>query len=326
MSIGPLMIDVQGVSLDAVDKELLQHPLVGGVIVFARNVESPAQVRELTDAMRRAAKKPLLIAVDQEGGRVRRLREGFSALPPMRDIKTPQQAREMGWLMASEVRAVGIDISFAPVLDLDFGVSSVIGDRSLGRDVNDVVTVARAYIAGMREAGMLATGKHFPGHGFVVADSHTDIPRDDRVMAEIERDCLNVFKQLSGELGAVMAAHVIYPQVDSLPAGFSVRWMRDVLRRQLQFNGCIFSDDLSMHGASVAGDALARARAAHEAGCDMLLVCNDRASAIQVIDGFRPATDSASCARIQRLVAAQFGQLAHLQHQTRWQHAQTFLV
>lgn len=323
---GPVMLDVQGLELSAEDRELLQHPVVGGVILFGRNVESPAQVRALTDAMRAAAKAPLLIAVDQEGGRVRRLRDGFSHLPALREIKTMQKASEMGWLMASEVRAVGIDISFAPVLDLDFGVSSVIGDRSLGRDVAEVVTLARAYIAGMREAGMLATGKHFPGHGFVAADSHTAIPLDQRSFAEIERDCLNVFTQLSDDLAAVMAAHVIYPQIDSIPAGFSARWLQGILRQRINFKGCVFSDDLSMHGASVAGDALARARAAQDAGCDMLLVCNDRASAIQVVDGLAQYLSSDSRDRIARLMAAQFGQLAALQQQTRWQQAQSFLA
>ncbi len=320
------MLDVQGHELTAEDREILQHPAVGGVILFARNVDTPEQVRALTGAMRAAAKQPLLIAVDQEGGRVQRLKNGFSKLPPLRQIDSVQKARELGWLMATEVRAVGIDISFAPVLDLDFGVSSVIGDRSLGRDVSQVVSLARAYIAGMREAGMLATGKHFPGHGFVVADSHVAIPIDERPFAEIDRDCLQVFRALSGELGAVMAAHVIYPQVDSAPAGFSARWLLDVLRAQLQFKGCIFSDDLSMHGASVAGDAVARARAALEAGCDMLLVCNDRASAIQTIDALPHRMPSEQRERVARMLASDFPALTAVQQLPRWRESQRWLA
>jgi beta-N-acetylhexosaminidase len=320
------MLDVQGHELTPEDRELLAHPVVGGVILFARNVDSVAQVRALTDAMRAAAKRPLLIAVDQEGGRVQRLKNGFSRLPPLRQITSPQQAREMGWLMANEVRAVGIDISFAPVLDLDFGVSSVIGDRSLGRDVDTVVGLARAYIAGMREAGMLATGKHFPGHGFVVADSHVDIPVDERTLVEIERDCLSVFRLLAAELGAMMAAHVIYPQIDPVPAGFSTRWLKTILRQQLQFNGCVFSDDLSMHGASVAGDAVARARAALEAGCDMLLVCNDRASAIQVIDALPHQIASEQRLRIAQMVANDYPTMVNTIQSSRWQAAQRWLA
>lgn len=332
MTLGPLMLDLKALSLDAEERELIQHPVVGGVILFARNVESPSQVRALTDAIRRESGRDLLIAIDQEGGRVRRLREGFSSLPALRalgpesDAAALKRAREIGWLMASEVRAVGCDISFAPVLDLDYGTSVVIGDRSLGAEPDAVVALARAYLAGMAEAGMRGTGKHFPGHGYVAADSHTDVPVDERTPEQIAR-CLSVFSALAGELGGVMPAHVIYPALDSVPACFSRYWLQTVLRGQLQFHGCIFSDDLAMAGAHVVGDYHARARAALDAGCDMVLVCNDREGAIETLECLPQKIASEQSARIASLCQRQpSAVLAGLQQEPRWQQAQSLLV
>ena len=332
MTLGPLMLDLQGFSLDAEERELLRHPAVGAVILFARNVESAEQVRALTDAIRRESGRNLLIAVDQEGGRVRRLREGFSQLPALRalgpqaDAEAQRRARELGWLMASEVRAVGCDISFAPVLDLDYGTSAVIGDRSIGPEPAQVIPLASAYLAGMRDAGMLGTGKHFPGHGVVAADSHTHLPIDERTPEQIGR-CLSVFRALAAELGGIMPAHVIYPALDSLPAGFSRYWLQTVLRGELNFQGCIFSDDLSMAGAHVVGDYRARAHAALDAGCDMVLVCNDRKGAIETLEALPQKIAREQSERIAALCQRQPSvQLAGLQQQPRWQQAQQYLL
>ncbi|NQD37619.1 beta-N-acetylhexosaminidase [Permianibacter sp. IMCC34836] len=332
MALGPLMLDLKGYSLDAEERELIRHPAVGGVILFARNIATAEQVRALTDAIRAESGRHLLIAVDQEGGRVQRLREGFSRLPPLRtlgpeaDAEAQRRARELGWLMASEVRAVGCDISFAPVLDLDYGTSVVIGDRSFGPDPAQVVPLARAYLNGMRDAGMLGTGKHFPGHGFVAADSHTEVPVDERSAEEIGR-CLSVFKALAAELGGIMPAHVIYPALDALPAGFSRYWLQTVLRGQLQFAGCIFSDDLAMAGAHVVGDYHARAHAALDAGCDMVLVCNDRAGAIETLQALPQRIPREQSDRIAALCQRQASvQVASLQQDPRWQRAQALLA
>jgi len=332
MMLGALMLDLKGYSLDAEERELICHPAVGGVILFARNIADAGQVRALTAAIRAESRRNLLIAVDQEGGRVQRLREGFSRLPALRalgpaaDAEAQRRARELGWLMASEVRAVGCDISFAPVLDLDYGTSVVIGDRSLGSEPEQVVSLARAYLNGMRDAGMFGTGKHFPGHGFVAADSHTHLPVDERPKHEIER-CLSVFRALAGDLGGVMPAHVIYPALDSLPAGFSHYWLQTVLRDQMQFKGCIFSDDLAMAGAHAVGDYRARANAALTAGCDMVLVCNDRAGAIETLQALPQRIAREQSDRIAALCQRQSAQEVNvLQNSERWQQAQTLLA
>lgn len=279
---GSLMLDIGGTWLTAEDRQLLRQPEVGGVIVFARNIESPRQVRELCQSIR-ALRPDLLLAVDQEGGRVQRLRQGFVRLPAMRAIAesaaAEQLAEHCGWLMASEVLAVGLDLSFAPVLDLDHQRSAVVGSRAFEGDPLRAATLAGAFIRGMRQAGMAATGKHFPGHGWAEADSHVAIPVDERSLEAIRATDLQPFKLLARELAAVMPAHVIYPQVDAQPAGFSRRWLQDILRAELGFAGVIFSDDLSMAGAHVAGDAGQRIEAALRAGCDMGLVCNDRGAA-----------------------------------------------
>lgn len=289
--IGALMLDIEGTSLNQEDEKLLRAEQVGGLILFGRNIDNPAQVRQLTDSIRQV-RPDILIAVDQEGGRVQRLRNGFSRLPPMRTFGQLLQheaeqalllAEQCGWLMAIEVLAVGIDFSFAPVLDVD-GISHVIGDRGFHPGKEGVISLAGAFMRGMHRAGMATTGKHFPGHGSVEADSHVAAPVDHRSLQEIEENDMQPFVQLKAHLDALMPAHVIYDQVDPNPAGFSPFWLQDIIRNKLQFDGVLFSDDLSMQAACVAGGADARIKAALNAGCDMGLVCNDRAAACVALD------------------------------------------
>ncbi len=279
---GSLMLDIAGTWLTAEDRQLLRQPEVGGLILFARNIENLLQVQELCRAIR-AVRPDLLLAVDQEGGRVQRLRRDFVRLPAMREFASRPNAQELaeicGWVMATEVLAVGLDFSFAPVLDLDYQRSAVVGSRAFEGDPQRASELAGAFIRGMHSAGMAATGKHFPGHGWAEADSHVAIPVDERGLDELRGQDLVPFRKLAAELDAVMPAHVIYPQIDDRPAGFSRRWLQDVLRDELGFRGLIFSDDLSMAGAHVVGDAASRIEAALMAGCDMGLVCNDRGAA-----------------------------------------------
>jgi beta-N-acetylhexosaminidase len=291
MTLGALMLDLEGLALTDIEKDLLRHPHVGGVILFARNFASVEQVSALVAAIR-TQRPELIVAVDQEGGRVQRFREGFVRLPPMKVFgdhyaTEPMQARTLayqcGWLMAVEVLAVGVDISFAPILDVDNGISQIIGDRAFHADPQIAVLLLREFIRGMHDAGMAATGKHFPGHGSVAADSHVALPVDTRSWAEIEAHDLRPFRDLSGELQGIMPAHVIYSKIDGRPAGFSSFWLQDILREQLRFDGVIFSDDLSMEGAVAAGSFSDRAHAALDAGCDMVLVCNHRAGALEVL-------------------------------------------
>ncbi|WP_089604267.1 beta-N-acetylhexosaminidase [Acinetobacter piscicola] len=290
--IGALMLDIAGTKLTQEDIELLQAPQVGGMILFSRNIESPAQVRALTDHMRQI-RPDILIAVDQEGGRVQRLRTGFTLLPAMGHfgelyLTQPEKALDLaekcGWLMAIEVLAVGIDFSFAPVLDIN-AISDVIGDRAFAKNVQDIVPLASAFMTGMQRAGMATTGKHFPGHGSVKADSHVAAAIDHREYQEIYNNDMQSFIQLQSQLNALMPAHVIYAKVDPNPAGFSPYWIQKVLRQELKYDGVLFSDDLSMQAACVAGHADARIRAALDAGCDMGLVCNDRESACIALTG-----------------------------------------
>ena len=283
---GSLMLDLQGHWLSAAERAILRQPQVCGVMLFARNVASRQQVSQLCRSIR-AVRPDLLIAVDQEGGRVQRLRRGFSRLPCMRAIAESdaavENARLIGWLMASEVQAVGIDFSFAPVLDLDYGHNQVIGDRAFSGQPEQVIELGASFMRGMHQAGMATVGKHFPGHGWVDADSHFALPVDNRDLATIESKDLRVFASLGQQMTAVMPAHVIYPVVDEHPAGFSSVWLQQILRHQLGFGGLMFSEDLSMAGAHVAGDIQARTRAAFAAGCDIALVCNDRGAAEQAL-------------------------------------------
>jgi beta-N-acetylhexosaminidase len=284
LPLGPVMADVAGPELTGDDVRRLQHPLISAIILFARNYESPQQLRKLCASIHAVRDPQLLIAVDHEGGRVQRFREGFTVIPPMRVLgelhaqNAPQSlelARSLGIIMGAELVEHGIDFSFAPVLDLDWGESGVIGNRSFNRDPKVVSALAGALIDGLHQAGTASCGKHYPGHGFVKADSHHEIPRDERAYAAIMADDMVPFKVLAPKLDSVMPAHVIYEQVDANPAGFSPKWLRQVLRSELGFDGVIFSDDLSMEGASVAGGVVARANAAFQAGCDMVLLCND---------------------------------------------------
>lgn len=301
------MIDIAGLALTDLDRERLIHPLVGGLILFARNYQSPEQLSQLTAEIHGLRSPSLLVAIDHEGGRVQRCREGFTRLPPMRRLgelweRNPQEAisaaRDIGYVLAAELRQTGVDLSFTPVLDLDWGRSGVIGDRSFHSDPTVVSRLAGALIEGLQRAGMAACGKHFPGHGWAEADSHVAIPVDDRSIEALSRD-IEPYRQL--KLDAVMPAHVIYPCVDNKSAGFSVKW-NNILRNDLKFDGVIFSDDLSMEAASIAGDIVGRASAAWSAGCDMLLVCNAPDAVGELLNRWNPVFDAVRSARIARLL------------------------
>ena len=289
---GRLMLDLAGTSLADHERDQLQNPHIGGVILFARNVESREQISALVKQIR-AASAHLLVAVDQEGGRVQRFRDGFTRFPPMQklgDLVAQDSAaglaltKDAGWLMAAEVIACGLDISFAPVLDVDRDTSSIIGDRSFSDQPIAVIEIAQAFINGMHEAGMAATGKHFPGHGGIVADSHLEAPVDTRSWDELEAHDLKPFDALSGSLDGIMPAHITFPAVDPDSVGFSSFWLQTILRKRLGFEGVIFSDDLTMKGADIAGGYVDKAKLALDAGCDMILVCNCPEGAIEVLD------------------------------------------
>ncbi len=306
---GPLMVDIGGFELSDLDRERLTHPLVGGLILFTRNYQNPEQLSRLTTEVHALRSPPLLIGIDHEGGRVQRCREGYTRLPPMRRLgqlweRNPDEAlsaaHDIGYVLATDLRKNGIDLSFTPVLDLDWQRSAVIGDRSFHGDPQVVAKLAGALIAGLHRAGMSACGKHFPGHGWALADSHVAIPVDERSLAELASD-MAPYRHL--DLDAVMPAHVIYPQVDARPAGFSPVWIA-MLRNELGFGGVIFSDDLSMHGASVAGDIVERATAAWNAGCDMLPVCNTPDAVRALLERWRPEPDQRRAERIARHLPA----------------------
>lgn len=300
---GPAMIGIAGTVLDQADRERLLHPVVGGVILFTRNFTSKRQLAELCDSIHALREPALVIGVDHEGGRVQRFRDGFSELAPMRtlgvawdqDVATAAtDARHVGTVIGGELRACGLDLSFAPVLDLDYGNSEVIGQRALHRNPNAVAHLAAALRAGLNAAGMAACGKHFPGHGFVAADSHTDLPVDERPLEALLADDLVPFAALVPlGLESMMAAHVVYPSVENVPAGYSRRWCTDILRGRLGFDGLLFSDDLGMAGACTAGDLMARADAALEAGCDVALACNDFDGIDALLSHWRPGASRA---------------------------------
>lgn len=336
MSLGPVMLDVAGTALSAEDRELLQHPAVGGVILFARNYQNPMQLVALIAAIRAVREPHLLVAVDQEGGRVQRFREGFHRLPPAGYYAALYQylpeaakhaAQRMGWLMASELQAVGVDFSFAPVLDLDRGLSRVIGDRAFGQDTPTVMALTGAWMQGARLAGMVSVGKHFPGHGGVTADSHEALPCDERSWATLWAEDIAPFGHLIAQgLEAVMPSHVVYSCVDAAPAGFSARWLQEILRGQMGFQGVIFSDALDMAAAAAVGDFVGRAKAALAAGCDQLLMCNNRAAAIAVVEALADYRDLAAQARLSRLYSRHFTSLQHAQQQPYWAEAEAVLA
>ncbi|SDH52373.1 beta-N-acetylhexosaminidase [Propionivibrio dicarboxylicus] len=304
---GPLMIDIGGIELTDADRVRLQHPLVGGLILFSRNFKSTEQLARLAEEIHKLRSPRLLIAIDHEGGRVQRCREGFTRLPPMRSLgrlweeapqRAVQAARDIGFVLAAELRMCNVDLSFTPVLDLDWGRSSVIGDRAFHGNPDAVIELAGGLIEGLHRAGMSACGKHFPGHGWATADSHVAMPVDERDLDALQED-IKPYRHLA--LDAVMPAHVIYPCLDEKTSGFSSRW-NAFLRNNINFDGVVFSDDLSMEGASVAGDVVARTEAAWSAGCDMLLLCNASDAVDQVLERWHPTIDRIRSNRIARLL------------------------
>jgi beta-N-acetylhexosaminidase len=333
MPLGPLMIDVDGLELSESDKEILCHPLVGGVILFSRNYESTKQMSDLCQQIHGLRNEALLISVDHEGGRVQRFREGFTRIPCMQKLgelydvnqaEALQAAENVAWLMAAELHEVGVDFTFAPVLDINYGRSEVIGDRSFSGNKKTLAQLASSFQRGLQKAGMVSIGKHFPGHGAVIPDSHIEIPIDERAYETIVEEDVYPFKQLIKEgMDGVMPAHVIYQSVDELPAGFSPFWIQTVLRGELGFKGTIFSDDISMHGASVIGNYEQRARQALKAGCDMVLVCNNREGAEQVIDALSSNTTlkGVSSTRLSEMRSNGFAESGHVRESNKWQLA-----
>jgi beta-N-acetylhexosaminidase len=321
------MVDVAGTELTAEDRHVLAHPLVGAVILFPRNFASSEQLEALVREIRAVRTPPLLVAVDHEGGRVQRFREGFTVLPPQRAVGhaydlDPEHGRRLawqcGWLLAAELRAIGVDISFAPCIDLDYGASEVIGDRAYHRDPEVVARLAIACMQGMRTAGMAATAKHFPGHGAVVADSHKALPVDRRPLAELAEDLLPYRRMIANGLSSVMVAHVQFPEVDDAPAGFSRRWIQQELRWGLGFTGAVFSDDLSMGGAAFAGTVPERARRALAAGCDLVPICNDRPAVLAALAELAGEPDPLSQVRLVRLHGRAMPPRAQPEQTARW--------
>lgn len=333
MSLGPVMLDIDGLALSPADRDLLREPAVGGVILFARNFESVDQVTDLVSQIRALRSPPLLVAVDHEGGRVQRFRDGFTVMPPMRHIGREYDrdreaglavARQAGWLIASELRAAGIDLCFAPCVDLDWGISDIIGNRSFHRKPDAVSELAEAFARGLRSAGMAAVAKHFPGHGAVVADSHVRLPVDRRDYGLILDDMRPYERMMNtGVVAGVMLAHIVYREIDNMPAGFSEYWIQRELRSRLGFGGAVFCDDLSMKATASYGSMAKRARLSLDAGCDMILVCNDRDASHQAVDALNDYSNPLSLVRLARLHGT--GQMLResLLASEEWQEANT---
>ena len=332
LPLGPVMLALEGTQLTDAERRRLSHPLAGGVILFSGNFATSEQLVRLTAEIHALRNPPLVIAVDHEGGRVQRFRDGFTALPAMRELggawdhgqqHARHLAQELGFVLAAELLAHGVDVSLAPVLDVDRGVSSVIGDRAFHSDPHTIGELARALLHGFKQAGMSGVGKHFPGHGHVSADSHHEVPVDERTYQEIEAVDLVPFRRLiEAGLGGVMPAHVIYPRVDDQPAGFSTVWLKQVLRGRLGFDGVIFSDDLGMEGARVAGGMTERARAALGAGCDMVLLCSYLDVVDELLDNLSYAMPAVSLARLARMHGRQLpGGMVKLREDVRYARA-----
>ena len=331
--LGSVFIDIAGATLTADDTRRLQHPATGGLVLFSRNYQTPEQITELIAEIRALRSPSLLIAVDQEGGRVQRFQTGFTRLPAAAALlehtageitQACEMAKTFGWLMAAELRSVGVDFSFAPVLDLDYGLSSIIGDRAFAAQATDVSRLGQAWMQGARTAGMISVGKHFPGHGGVQLDSHLDLPIDTRDIQQIEQQDLQPFQHLITEgLEAIMPAHLVYTAYDSHPAGFSSRWLQHILREKLGFDGAILSDDLNMQAAITCYPTAAeRATAALQAGCDALLICNNPTAADEILETVPQISTPTAANRLARL----YGQptsfdLSTLQQQHRWRAA-----
>ena len=323
--IGPIMLDVAGLTLSEHEKDVINHPNTGAVILFARNYREPEQITQLITEIRNARNGKILIAVDQEGGRVQRFQNGFTRLPPACCYAdAPELAETAGWLMASELLSVDVDFSFAPVLDIDCGVSEVIGNRSFAKETEMATTLASSFRKGMNTAGMAATGKHFPGHGAVAVDSHLASPIDERDLASIRaKDLLPFIALINEGLEAVMPAHVVYKNVDPNPAGFSPFWIQQILRKELGFQGVVFSDDLSMEGAAFAGDYTDRAKLAQAAGCDMLLVCNNPSAAERVLEALPITRDTQREIRLNKMQGKPKMSREQLLFSEKWQLSST---
>lgn len=326
--LGPLMCGIQGTSLLQEERDQLRHPLIGGVILFTRNYDSPEQLKELTSELRSLRNPPLIIAVDHEGGRVQRFRENFAALPAMGHLgdlhdRDPERsvklARQFGWMMAAELLHHGVDLSFSPVLDIGNPVSSVIGDRAFHRQPEIIARLANAWIRGMADAGMASVGKHFPGHGSVEGDSHHMLPFDQRSLRDIMTLDVEAFRHvMATRLDGIMMAHVVYSNVDDNPAGYSKFWTTDILRSELGFEGVVFSDDLGMSAADAVGGYVERAQSSLEAGCDMMLVCNEPQGTTEVIEAMPDYLDPASQLRLMRLHGRPHAEVKDLYSTQQW--------
>jgi len=336
MTLGPLMVDLEGTAISETERNLLLRAEVGGVILFTRNFESIEQITALVEEIHALKSPKILVAVDHEGGRVQRFHEGFSRLPAAASYakatinnleKSRQLSENAGWLMAVELRACGIDFSFAPVLDLAHGLSGVIGDRAFHSKPATVATLAYAFMHGMNKAGMQAVGKHFPGHGGVVEDSHVAMPVDHRELEELLRSDIVPFEtMIENKLAAIMPAHVIYDKIDEKPAGYSSFWIENILRQRFGFQGAIFSDDLSMEAACIAGGYGERADAALKAGCDMALVCNHLDGAIEAADYIKGYSNPTSQLRLVRMHGEHNVSWSELKQDEHWQQVSAQIV